>query len=50
MGSLGCAASWLLLLPTSHLVPGFAASMGLGGSSKSFAVFQCCASGFSLES
>lgn len=36
--------------PPPHPVPGFAASMRLGDSSKSFAVFQCCASSFLLES
>lgn len=35
--------------PPLHLVPGFAASMGLGGGSKSFAGFQHHASSFSLE-
>lgn len=45
MGLLGSCSS-----PPPHLVPVFAASMRLGGSSKSFAVFQCCASSFLLES
>lgn len=35
--------------PPLHLVPGFAASTGLGGCSKSFAGFQHHASSFSLE-
>lgn len=35
--------------PSPHLVPGFAASTGLGGSSESFAGFQHRASSFSLE-
>lgn len=49
----GCSALLLPLgspsSPPSHLVPGFAASTGLGGDSESFADFQWHDSSFSLE-